>query len=143
MKNERKSKSCKVQYHSDQSITDAMCSYCKQASRRESAFKQMDIFETASMYRSPGSYCRQAFVGNHVTISKKNQYFRKKKIEEKKTGVKKFGCDRRTIRDRAKVAHRFLCITKTIYKSIIIAVKKAEAIATNRGLSFSNPSEWI
>ena len=84
MKNERKSKSCKVQYHSDQSITDAMCSYCKQASRRESAFKQMDIFETASMYRSPGSYCRQAFVGNHVTISKKNQYFRKKKSRKKK-----------------------------------------------------------
>ena len=88
MKNERKSRSCKVQYHSDQSITDAMCSYCKQASRRESAFKQMDIFETASMYRSPGSYCRQAFVGNHVTISKKISNS-EKKIEEKKTGVKK------------------------------------------------------
>ena len=88
MKNERKSKSCKVQYHSDQSITDAMCSYCKQASRRESAFKQMDIFETASMYRSPGSYCRQVFVGDHVTISK-NFSNSEKKIEKKKSRVKK------------------------------------------------------
>ena len=66
----------------------------------------------------------------------------KKKSRKKNLESKKFGCDRRTIRDRAKVGHRFLCITKTIYKSIIIAVK-AEAIATNRGLSFSNPSEWM